>query len=102
MTTYEKWVDYVSGALVAFAAVISFIVGDWLGGMLFTAVLLGQIVNHVQKRQIAELREDLAAALKREREYLYRAVKAEHDANVAKLRELSRMQAAKKPAGDAE
>lgn len=91
MTTYEKWIDYVSGALVAFAAVVSFIVGDWLGGMLFTAVLLGQIVNHVQKRQIAELREDLSASLRREREYLFRAVKAEHDANVAKLREMSPM-----------
>lgn len=77
MTTYEKWIDYVSGALVAFAAVVSFIVGDWLGGMLFTAVLLGQIVNHVQKRQIAELREDLELALKREREFMYRALAAE-------------------------
>ena len=86
MTAYEKWIDYVSGALVAFAAVVSFLTGDILSGLLFTSILMYQIVNHVNKRQIAGLREDLGLALKREREYLYRAVKAEHEANVATLK----------------
>lgn len=77
MTTYEKWIDYVSGALVAFAAVVSFLTGDVLSGMLFTAVLFYQVVRHAQSRQIAELRADLALALNRERDYLYRALAAE-------------------------
>jgi hypothetical protein len=77
MTTYEKWIDYVSGALVAFAAVVSFLTGDVLSGLLFTSILMYQIVNHVNKRQIAELREDLQAALQREREFMYRALAAE-------------------------
>ena len=101
MTTYEKWVDYVSGALVAFAAVVIFLTGDVLSGLLFTSVLMYHIVNHVNKRQLAELRADLALALKREREYLYRAVKAEHEANVAKLREMAPMTIVAKR-GDAE
>ena len=77
MTAYEKWIDYVSGALVAFAAVLGFIVGDWFGGLLFATILVIHIFSHVQKRQISGLREDLDLALKREREYLYRALAAE-------------------------
>lgn len=77
MTTYEKWIDYVSGALVAFAAVVSFLTGDVLSGLLFTSVMMYQIVNHVNKRQIAGLREDLELALKREREFMNRALAAE-------------------------
>lgn len=77
MTTYEKWIDYVSGALVAFAAVVSFLTGDVLSGLLFTSVLMYQIVNHVNKRQLAVLREDLDLALNREREFMYRALAAE-------------------------
>lgn len=101
MTTYEKWSNYVYATIAGVASVTNFIVGEWLIGALFLTIAFFYVIEHEQKRQLADLREDLELALKREREYLYRAVKAEHDANVAKLREMAPMTIVAKR-GDAE
>lgn len=71
---------YVIGALLLFLH------GEVASGILVSGLLYWTIAATLSDVKLAETRADLELALKREREYLYRAVKAEHDANVATLK----------------
>lgn len=77
MTTYDKWAGYVYATLAGAASIANFIFGEWLVGALFASMAFGYLLDCMQKREIAELREDLDLALKREREHIKRYARAE-------------------------